>query len=132
MKDHATRLELHYGDRLIRCYADRPETVRGFLAAALAAGPDRPAVTDGETTLSYAELDAAAARVAGALLAMGIGKGDRVAIIADNRIEFILVALACARLAAIFVPMGLRLRAPEIAYICENSGARVLFHDADL
>lgn len=132
MKDHVTRLELHYGERLIRCYADRPETVRGFLAAALAAGPERPAVTDGDRTLSYAELDAAAARVAGALFAMGVGRGDRVAIIADNRIEFILVALACAKLAAIFVPMGLRLRAPEIAYICGNSGAKVLFHDADL
>ena len=98
----------------------------------MADSPDSPAISDGATTLSYVELHRAVSRVAGGLSAKGIGKGDRVAIIADNRIEFLMVALACAKLAAIFVPMGLRLRAPEISYICETSGARILIHDADL
>lgn len=132
MKNRETRMELHYGSRMMRCFADRLESVRALLDRAVAESPDRPAVSDGATTLSYAELDRAVARVAGGLSARGIGKGDRVAIIVDNRIEFLLVALACAKLAAIFVPMGLRLRAPEISYICQTSGARLLIHDADL
>ena len=132
MRQHATRMELHYGDRLIRCYADRPESVRSFLSRALKETPDSPALTDGDRTLSYADLNAAAAQVAGGLEKLEIGKGDRIAFIGDNRAEFVLSALACAKLAAVIVPMGLRLRGPEIAHICRDAGARLLIHDAEL
>lgn len=132
MKQTDTRLEIHYGDRLVRCFSERPSSVRGFFEAAMAGAPDAPAVCDGDRTLSYRDLDLASSRAAGWLAASGVGRGDRVAIIADNSAEFVIVALACAKLAAILVPMGIRLRAPEITHICRDSGAGILFHDASL
>ncbi|MBZ9772234.1 class I adenylate-forming enzyme family protein [Mesorhizobium sp. CO1-1-8] len=132
MQQPPTRMEVHFGNRLVRCYAGRPGSVRDFLGAALQNAADQPAITDGDETLSYRALDEAAARVARALRHLSVDRRDRVAMIVANRKEFAIVALACAKLAAILVPMGLRLRSPEITYICQDSAAKVLFHEASL
>lgn len=80
-----------------------------------------------ETKLTYAELDRAADQVAGALLALGVGHGDRVAIWSANRIEWVIAHHGAVRIGAIAVTVNPAFRADEAAYILENSGAVAVF-----
>lgn len=64
--------------------------------------------------------------VAHALSEIGIVKGDRVALLAYNGMEFIECLYAIAKLGATFVPLNWRLTAPELAFILGNCGARML------
>lgn len=126
------RAEAHYG-RVMKCYAERPPHLLAMLADAVARAPDKTALVEEDgRRMSYAQLDAEAARIAGNLAARGIVQGDRVAMLVGNCLEFFTVILACAKLGAIAVPMGIRLRKPEIAFICAQSGARLLIHQDDL
>ena len=72
---------------------------------------------------SYAALDEAVNRCANALMAQGIGKGDRVAILSHNHRAFVVLHFAMARLGAIFVPINFMLNADEVAYILNQCGA---------
>ncbi len=82
----------------------------------------------GETT-TWQELQDRVERLAAALAARGVAAGDRVAMLMGNRPEYVEALLAANRLGAIGVPVNFRLAAGEIAYILENSGAKVLFVD---
>lgn len=114
------RSELHWG-RLIRCYAKRPANVAAMVAASVAAASGELAFVDGETRLSYAQLDALSARLADHLSMAGIGAADRVAVMLDNGLDAVLTVLAVARLGAILVPIGTRLRRPEVSYIVADA-----------
>ena len=76
--------------------------------------------------LSYAELDAEVDRVALALLAAGIGKGDRVGIWAPNCAEWVFVQYATARIGAILVNVNPAYRTHELEYALRQSGVRLL------
>ena len=95
----ATRAELHYGARMIRCFVERPRSVHAMLAHAVARRAHGLALICGEERLSYAELDALVGEAAGGLRALGVGKGDRVAMVLGNSIEFVVVLFALGRLA---------------------------------
>ncbi|MGL4287684.1 MAG: class I adenylate-forming enzyme family protein, partial [Phreatobacter sp.] len=127
-----TRREAHFGDRVITCFAERPAGLFAMFAEAVAGHPGGEAVVCGEERLSYASLGARVATLAAALRATGIASGDRVAILLGNRTEFVVTLLAVARLGAIAVPMGIRLQMPEIAYMLNDCGARLLIHEAEL
>jgi len=126
------RHEVHYGDRVLRCFADRPPHSHAMFAAALAACPGAEALVCGDRRLTYTELAAAAEAHAAGLAALGVGPGDRIALLLGNRVEFVVALLAALRLGAIAVPLGTRLQTPEIAYILDHAGAAVLVHEADL
>ena len=128
----AMRDEVHYGDRVVRCYADRPEHVDQMLRAAAAQRPEAIALVEGSRRVTYAELDAAVACVAGNLRNCGIAQGDRVALILGNRIEFIEATFAVARLGAISVPINIRQRRPENEYVLRHSGATAVIFEAEL
>jgi acyl-CoA synthetase (AMP-forming)/AMP-acid ligase II len=128
----AMRHEVHYGDRVLRCFAARPAHSYAIFADALAAGPGAESLVCGDTRLTYAELAAAAEVHAAGLAARGIGAGDRIALLLGNRVEFVVALLAAFRLGAIAVPLGTRLQKPEIAYILDHAGAVALVHEADL
>lgn len=89
---------------------------------------NRPALIDetGEE-LSYRQLDALRVRAARALLASGAEPGDRVAIWAQNCVEWAVAGLAIHTIGAAVVPINTRMRGPEVAYILKKSGARLLF-----
>jgi carnitine-CoA ligase len=93
---------------------------------------DRPLVTAGDATLSFAEACEVAARAAGTLRASGIGVGDRVALMCSNRIEFLQVFLGCAWLGAVLVPINTASRGLQLQHILANSGARLLVIEAEL
>lgn len=88
---------------------------------------DRPAIVDGDTTLSFADLAERVDEAARALIALGIEKGDRVAIWAPNLWEWIVCALAIHAAGGVMVPVNTRYKGIEAAYLLEKSGARVLF-----
>jgi fatty-acyl-CoA synthase len=91
--------------------------------------PLSPAIVSGDTRLSYGELDARINRLAHGLHALSVRPGDRVAVLLQNGHEYIELTCTFALLGAFSVQIGYRLKAKEIAYILENSGAKaLLFH----
>jgi fatty-acyl-CoA synthase len=81
-------------------------------------------------TLTYAELDGRAARAAALMAARGVGKGDRVAILTRNRIEFFETLFACAKLGAILVPLNWRMPPAELDGLVADAAPSLLFHGA--
>ncbi|MFI6495788.1 AMP-binding protein [Nonomuraea typhae] len=75
---------------------------------------------------TYAELDAEVDRLAAALIARGVAKGDRVGIWAPNCAEWVFVQYATAKIGAILVNVNPAYRAHELAYVVEQSGLRLL------
>lgn len=65
------------------------------------------------------------------LVHLGVGRGDRVAVLAKNRVEHFALMYACARLGALYVPLNWRLAEPELAFLLDDTEASVLFFDAD-
>jgi len=88
---------------------------------------DQPAIVDGLTTLTFAELGERVDEAARALIARGIQKGDRIAIWAPNMWEWIVCALASHTVGAVMVPVNTRYKGIEAAYLLGKSGAKALF-----
>lgn len=85
--------------------------------------PDKLAVVSGERRFTYAEFDAAVNRVANALAARGVAKGDRLALLSRNCWEYAVIAFATAKLGVVLVPVNFMLGPSEIAFILGHSGA---------
>ncbi|OJU36938.1 MAG: acid--CoA ligase [Alphaproteobacteria bacterium 65-37] len=79
--------------------------------------------------LTYRELDRRTGQLTAALAARGIGKGDRVALLAPNCPEYFELQFACGRLGAIMLPLNWRLTVPELEYILGDSTPKLLVHD---
>jgi fatty-acyl-CoA synthase len=79
-------------------------------------GPTRPALEDGVRRFSYAELSLRARRLAAALAARGVAHGTRIALLAENRIEYPEVLLAAGHLGAVVACQNWRMAAPELAH----------------
>ena len=94
--------------------------------------PDRVALTFGERSWSYTELDRAAGRVAAGLLGLGLVRGDRVAAFGKNSDAYLLLYLGCARAGLVHVPVNFNARASELAYLLTQSAPAALFCDPDL
>jgi len=77
--------------------------------------------------ITYAELDTWVARARAALAQLGVGRGDRVAIVSENCLEWVVLAYATYQRRAIFVPMSDAQHDAEIRYILSDSGAKVCF-----
>ncbi|MBC7726127.1 MAG: AMP-binding protein [Microbacteriaceae bacterium] len=126
------RHEARHGDRLVRCFQPRPASVWDLFAASVARTPDAEAVVCEGVRLSYAQVDAAVARLAAGFAALGLQAGERVVLFVDNRPEFITVWLALQRLGVITVPVGVREQRPGLAYITRQCGAAAIVADAAL
>jgi acyl-CoA synthetase (AMP-forming)/AMP-acid ligase II len=126
------RHEAHFGDRVVRCYAERPGSVYEMFAAAVARNGEGEALVCGDRRLTWKDLEAEVRRLARGLAARRIGGGDRVALLLGNRIEFVVAVFAVARLGAITVPLNIREQAPELAYVLEHCGAKLVIHETEL
>lgn len=93
--------------------------------------PDRVAITDEESSLTYAELHRGANQVARGLQELGIGKGDFVGLIFRNCPEFFHLYFACARIGAIALPLNPHLRDDEYALIASEARPKVMVVFAD-
>ncbi|MEX1009269.1 MAG: FadD3 family acyl-CoA ligase [Acidimicrobiia bacterium] len=88
---------------------------------------DSEAVVDGERRVTFTELVADFRRVTAALMTSGIERGERVAVWAPNRYEWLVAALGTLGAGAAVVPVNTRFKGNEVQYILERSGARVVF-----
>ncbi len=83
--------------------------------------PQRLAVRDSHRSLNWVQLHTRSGRLAAGLRELGLSKGDRVGVVAYNRIEWIEIYVATARAGLVVVPLNFRLTAPEMAYILDHS-----------
>ena len=93
--------------------------------------PDAPVLTQGATTITWAELYGRARQVARELAAAGVSAGDRVAFLDRNGIDYFEVFFGCALMGAVSVAVNWRLAPAEMAVIIEDADARVVFVGAD-
>ncbi|SIR95815.1 AMP-binding protein [Williamsia sterculiae] len=111
---------------------DTPLTPLRFLGRAAAVYPDKVAVVDGSRALTYREFASRVTRLADACVSSGMAAGDRVAFLGTNSAELLAAHYAIPLFGGVLVAVNTRLSAREVDYICEHSGARLLFGDGDL
>ena len=88
--------------------------------------PDALGARDLERAMTFREWDRRANRLANALIGLGLAKGDRVAVLAYNCIEWAEIYVAAAKAGLIVVPVNFRLTAAEVAFCVADSGAAAL------
>lgn len=89
--------------------------------------PDRKALMAGDDYLTYADLNCKVNRLAHGLISQGIKVGDRIAIIAPNSLEWMIVHFAIAKIGGIVVPVNFRYKKDELAYVINNCEPSALF-----
>jgi fatty-acyl-CoA synthase len=94
--------------------------------------PDKIGASDLERSLTFAEWNRRACRLANALTGIGLKKGDRVCILAYNCIEWLEIYAAMAMAGLVAVPINFRLVGSEICYIVENCEARAFIVQDEL
>jgi fatty-acyl-CoA synthase len=100
-----------------------------FLRRAARLFPDKVAVVDGARRDSYRTLAARVNRLSNALRQMGVGQGDKVAVLSPNSHRMLEAFFAVPQLGAILTPLNYRLSTPEFAYILDHAEARVVLVD---
>jgi fatty-acyl-CoA synthase len=112
-------------DRAVQVYGERVGAIDE---------PDQPAPSLGNEAgeLTYAEIGALARRQAAKLDQLGVGVGDRVAIVSHNSSRLLTSFFGVAGWGRVLVPVNFRLSPDEVKYIVEHSGARVLYVDPEL
>ncbi len=107
-------------------------TIGDVVARSARRTPNAMALTFEDRVWSYRELDDAATRVAAALLALGLSKGDRVAAYGRNSDAYLLLWLGAVKAGLVHVPINYALTGGELAYLLRQSGARAVFVDPAL
>lgn len=92
--------------------------------------PDQPAASWGEVT--FADFAERCRQFAAGLDSLGVGQGERIAIVSHNSARLLLAIYACGNSGRICVPINFRLKQEEVGYIVEHSGASVLLTDPEL
>ena len=97
-----------------------------FLAISAKRTPDSPAFISGEISTSYGELHEQSSRIAGSLLDLGIKSGDRVALLLDGCVEYIIAYYGILKAGAVVVPLCTDTRTEILRTALVHSGARAL------
>ncbi|HMC40950.1 MAG TPA: AMP-binding protein [Acidimicrobiales bacterium] len=115
-----------------------PLTVRDFLDRAVGVYGGRTALIDEPGTpgslgsLTYSDLEARSRGLALALEEMGVGFGERVAIVSPNAARFMISFFGVSGYGRVLVPVNFRLNAEEVQYIIDHSGASVMLVDPEV
>src|ERR1700759_2939867 len=120
------------GDIVATIRTAREHTIGDLLRRSAQREPNKTALICGNIIWTYAEMDAIANRLCRGLVALGIARGDRVAVPSRNSHAFAALRYALARTGAVLVPINFMLNPNEINFILANSGAKVLAAGADL
>jgi len=102
-----------------------------FLEKSARHRPDGLALLQGEEAITYREFRDRALAVGGNLLALGCVSGDRVAFCLANSPRIMEVIFGCFAAGLVVVPINARLHVREMAYILENSSAKILIHGSE-
>jgi acyl-CoA synthetase (AMP-forming)/AMP-acid ligase II len=106
-----------------------PATIPALLLRAAGQFGDREALVDGSSRWTFADLEDAVLRCAGAMIAAGVGPGDRVAVWAPNGRLFVVAALGAVSAGAVLVPLNTRFKSEEAGWILAKSRAKLLVTD---
>ena len=126
------RLEARFGDRVVPAFCERPTSIWGMVADAVAGNPEGEALVCGDRRLNWRKSRNARAAIATGFGKLGLQRGDRVAVLLGNRIEFVLTLFAAAHAGLVTVLLSTRQQKPEIAYVLTDCGAKLLIHEAAL
>ena len=108
-----------------------PETPPDVLTVHAQAKPEVVAVTEGDTTLTFDELNRLANRQARVLQDLGVRRGDKVVWCGQNGWEVVVIVNACRKAGAVSVPLNYRLSPEEAGYVIDNSDAVVVVFDLE-
>ncbi|WP_329093288.1 non-ribosomal peptide synthetase [Streptosporangium sp. NBC_01469] len=106
--------------------ASSPTSLTSLIEAQVARTPDAPAVVTGDATLTYAELDERATRLAHWLRGIGVGRGSPVAVCAERSAELVVGLLAVLKAGGAYVPLDPEYPPSRLAFMLADSGARVM------
>jgi len=109
-----------------------PLTVAQLYDRAVLHGGERIAISDGGQQVSYAQLADQAARLVGALTALGVGRGDRIAFLMANCAEYVACEYAVAKAGATRVPLAVLLGNDDHIYMMNFARCKVLVYHAKL
>lgn len=124
--DEAERARTAALGRPPRALTTRPVSVPAALARIVAATPDHIAVTDGETVLTYRQLEAQAVRLADGLRGRGVAAGDRVGVCLERSAELVVTLLAVLMAGATYVPLDPVHPAERLAHTARDAGLGVV------
>jgi acyl-CoA synthetase (AMP-forming)/AMP-acid ligase II len=111
----------------------RPVLNLGEIVAAHARlAPDKIGTRDSRRAMTFKQWNTRACQLGNALLGLGLKKGDRVALLAYNRVEWMEIYIGLAKAGLVAVPINFRLVTPEIQYIAEHCGAKALIVQDEL
>ena len=116
-----TRRETLFGTRDVRAFVERPATYDEMIRASASVAGDREAVVCGGRRVSWRAFNDMIERTAWGYLRAGLAPGERIAVMLDNRLEFIVAVLACIRAGGVAIPLGTRLGPADVQYIVEHS-----------
>jgi long-chain acyl-CoA synthetase len=126
---------LHITEKIIdgipvKVYADRLFSLREVLRRAVSTSPDKTALIYQGFEMTYREFGDRAARVSGALQRLcGVKKGDRVAVLFSNTLEFCICYFAVTQIGAVCLPLNYRLSSQEMEYQLQDTESRVLIFE---
>lgn len=124
--DFTIRHELHFGDRVVRCYQERPASVLESFLASVERAPEADCIVCEGQRLSYREVADRAEAMAAQLRHRGVEHGDRVGLLIGNSTELVLTVLGVLRAGAIVMPLNIREQGPGLRYMLEHSDARAV------
>jgi acyl-CoA synthetase (AMP-forming)/AMP-acid ligase II len=128
----AMRLQARFGDRVVPVFGERPRNIWAMVSDAALRNPDGEALICGDCRMTWRDVAQRSAQVAAGLRKTGLQRGDRVALLLGNRIEFVLAMFASAQLGLVTVLLSVRQQTPEIAYVLNDCGAVMIIHEAAL
>lgn len=105
--------------------------IGAFLARRAYLEPNKVGLVCGDQRLTFGDLNRRANRTARALAANGIKRGDRIAVLLRNGIEYYDFYFGAAKLGAILTGINWRLARPEVRYVLENCGAKMFFYHTE-
>lgn len=130
--DPRLRREVLFSDRVVACIEGRPTGLQAMLDAAVESRGEHEALVAGGRRLTWRQVEAEAAALAGGLARAGVGPGDRICLMLRNGAPFVLALFAAARLGAVSVPLSAREEGPGLTHALRHSGAKVLIYEPDL
>jgi amino acid adenylation domain-containing protein len=106
--------------------------VESFLSQSAANLPDKAALVVGQQRVSYAELEEMANRLAAVLRAGGVGRGDRVIIVADSSVLTVAAVFGILKAGAVFSPLNPSIKPDKLSYVLNNCRAKAVIAPAAL
>jgi len=94
--------------------------------------PDKKALIMGNEYLTYYQLNQQANQLAHGLLSLGVGPGHKVAVLAYNCVDWVIINYAVAKCGGVVVPINFRYKKDELVYVINNSEPSLLFFGPDL